>query len=267
MFLRPPLPLSQLIPRLRERGWIDWDSAHPKAADPLNALRAVQEYQRWHGLRADGVAGPVTARHLAAPRFCGHPDRMPLRNRAPRWPHVGVTVCWDGALPNVSRDQAHGCLEIALKTWARACALRPVLTTNAKTANIRLQSGVIDGAGKTLAWQELPIDVTREAQLDGLYDRQEPWHALETPPASLAYVDLTSVLVHELGHGWGLDHAAGEGAVMSAIYAGLRALQVWDTAAIRGLYPGAGLADEPSPPAATVQRVMIEGQFKITAVK
>lgn len=266
MFVRPPLPLAQLVPRLQERGWIDFDLAHPKASSGVEVLRAVQDYQRWHGLRADGVAGPITSRHLAAPRFCSHPDRMALRHTPARWPHVAVTVCWDGMLPTVSRDEAMGCLELALATWARACALRPTVSTNPKTANIRLQTGVIDGAGKTLAWQQLPIDVRESAQLDGLYDRQEPWYAKPEPPPSFAYVDLLSVLIHELGHGWGLDHAAGDGAVMSAIYAGLRALQAWDVAAIAALYPGPGRADD-SPPAPVTQRVLIEGNFSIRAVE
>ena len=271
MFHRRVLNPLALIPRLLERGWIDFDSADPRAADDLLRFRAVRDYQRHFGLKPDGIAGPVTTRHLMLPRFCKHPDRMELGRRGDppaKWPHLNVTVAWDGDLPNVARSDVMGCLERALKNWARVCALRPTIAVNAKTANIVLKTGQIDGSGRTLAWQELPVQVTETSRKQGLYDVAEPWSASAQPPATLAIVDLEATQFHELGHGWGLDHANGEGAAMSPIYAGLRVAQAWDVAAIAALYPGPGWEEE-EPPVVIPrsQRVLIEGQFTIRAVK
>ncbi len=253
MFLRKILDRVHLISRLQERGWVNYDAAHPRAADDLATFLAVRDYQRYWGLKDDGIAGPVTARHLALPRFCKHPDHMALGRRTAavaKWPHLNVTVTWDGDLPDVPRSTAMGCLERALKNWSRVCALRPTIATNAKTANIVLQTGQIDGSGKVLAYQQLPFDVIATSRLLGMYDVAEPWSASITPPPTLALVDLDATLFHELGHGWGLDHANGEGAAMSPIYAGLRTAQAWDVAAIQALYPGPGW--EEATPAAPV---------------
>jgi len=274
--MRTVITPGSLTDRLQELGWIDFDSTDSRAAGGLDLFRAVSRYQQHHGLRSDGIAGPVTARHLAAPRFCKHPDVMPLRGRQPKWPHRNVSVCWDGQLLSVSREEVLGCLERALRSWALVSALRPVVATNPKTANLLLVTGVIDGSGKVLAYQELPYDVDERSQRNGVYDRQEPWWGKLAPPPTLAYVDLESVFFHECGHGWGLDHAPGDGAAMSALYAALRSPQEWDRRAIGALYPGPVL-EVPStptpppgtpatPPPASSQRVLIAGNFTITHV-
>ncbi|HTM53835.1 MAG TPA: matrixin family metalloprotease [Pirellulales bacterium] len=214
----------------------------------------VAGFQSTHGLVADGVIGPVTARVAERPRMCGVVDR--ISGTMARWDFTA----WDGtrwigdpanivlryfitaAVPGWSMEQTKTALATALTLLTADCAVDFVAAAQANDANILYNIGAIDGPSSTLAWCELPYGPqTKTSQLKSLTDSSEPWVNSADPPNGR--LDVVRVWCHESGHGLGLEHGP-EGCLMAPYYdPTIRSPQAWDKDQLKTRYgprvPGA----------------------------
>lgn len=187
---------DQLVNRLSALGWI-----------AATLREAVLAYQNWHGLKPDGVAGPVTVRHIELPRFCGLPDFM-VQDQTCAWPHKKITWNITGALPGMSAADQKAAYALAWSFWAEVCDIQPEYTAS-RAANVLMGAGGIDRAGGTLAWSELPCGSGESDTLNQKYDTLEPWGAFDVTEDSRGQIDIVRVACHEIGHVIGIPHIQG----------------------------------------------------------
>lgn len=175
---------------------------------------ATAEYQSWHGLKPDGIPGPITQRHLGMPRFCALPDRAPMRAELAKFPTLEVTYANAHAAPGFTLAETQAITDLAISEWNTTSGLKAV-RSDVTTATILLSVGRIDGRNGTLAWSEL----AQRPRTQQMYDSAEPWkrgqgwNAVQYPA-----IDLLVVMLHELGHAFGIDHAPGSDHLLSPIY-------------------------------------------------
>src|SRR5437868_2472812 len=96
-----PAVWMEVVQRLIELGWLLWGGKVPPSAKgqvPSHAKQALKRYQRWAGLKPDGVPGPITLNHLRQPRWCGTPDAQGA-GQVCKWPQLDVTWNIAGSLP------------------------------------------------------------------------------------------------------------------------------------------------------------------------
>jgi len=184
---------------LKRNGWIGKQSVTP---DQLT--RAVKSYQRLFGLRADGVAGPITGRTLTE-RFCSVPDHALAARSA--WPREqareGLTWAIAGKLtgsPRMSTSDYKGVVALSLAHISTVCGARFGYTPNARTADVVMNTHR-EGPGGVLAWSQLPPG----RNLKQSYDDAERWHWKSVDPAP-GTIGLIHVIRHEWGHALGLGH-------------------------------------------------------------
>lgn len=234
--------------KLIAHGWI------PASAGPSVSLEtAIRQYQAFHGLAVDGWAGPITQRHLAMPRFCACPDRMTAGNGA-KWDHLDVSYFVRDPLPRWTLEETWRAADWAFAQWAAITALKPRRSETRNEADILITVGPIDGAGKVLAWSNLPPARPVMQRYDS---RESGWILSATPGA---YIDAGAVIAHEVGHALGLEHDARSGQLMSPTYEpGLRVPQANDKARIVELY---GANTNPPPVKVKLDRlvVSVDGQ-------
>jgi Matrixin/Putative peptidoglycan binding domain len=174
--------------------------------------QAIREYQRFHGLEPDGLVDVRTA-HVLERRRCGLPDfNFKSGDTACKWPHREITYFADIKLPGINDEQAKQAYDIAFSQWAAVCNIEPKRAEQHNEANIYARSGKgkkhgLDDRGGTLAWSELPCDVTENIQLDQMFDEAEEW----------SFNMAVAVICHELGHALGLPHLA-KGNLMAPYY-------------------------------------------------
>jgi peptidoglycan hydrolase-like protein with peptidoglycan-binding domain len=173
---------------------------------------AVKEYQTFHGLEPTGVVGVRTA-HVLARHRCGLPDFNISSGSGPcKWPMKKITYHPQLVLPGITEVQASLAFDAAIMQWANVCDIEPVRVDTPDLANIYARSGRgravnLDDRGGTLAWSELPCDVSANMQLDQMFDEAENW----------SFDMAVAVICHELGHALGLAHL-GKGNLMAPYY-------------------------------------------------
>src|SRR5207253_1984094 len=136
----------------------------------------LRRYQRWAGLKPDGVPGPVTLHHLRQPRWCGTPDAMGA-DQVCKWPQLDVTWNIAGSLPGLSDADFRAAIQWATEQWNAACGIRLAYGANARTVNVLLTVANLGGPGGVLADQQLPCGASTNTQLIGRYDTSELWYA------------------------------------------------------------------------------------------
>lgn len=202
----------------------------------------VRKFQRIHGLKEDGIVGPVTDRFLDMPRFCAVPDRETVPNQRCRWDHTK----WDGsrfvggtpsamninyfvreAAPNLSLNETQAVAAASFAEIAAHAAVTFTPLANSNGANVLIKFGQIDGPSATLAYTELPCGPDTPAKLlDFLADNAEPWVVSADPPNGR--IDFQRVLIHEMLHLMGLEHGP-TGCIMAPYYdRSIRTMQAWD---------------------------------------
>lgn len=213
---------------------------------------ATAEYQSWHGLKPDGIPGPITQRHLSMPRFCALPDRAPMRAELAKFPTLEVTYANAHAAPGFTLDETKLITDIACAEWNATSALKAV-RSDPQSATILLQVGRIDGKNGTLAWSEL----AQRPRTNQMYDSAEPWkRGNGWNIAQYPAIDLLVVMLHELGHAFGLDHAPGTTNLLSPIYSPNNPRPgAWEIDQMQKRYgkPQPGQTPSPQPPSPTPQ--------------
>lgn len=223
---------AEIVARLFTLGYfgdVPWSKVRGLHGERLD--RAIREYQRFHGLKSDGIVGAKTA-HVLLRHRCGLPDFNISGSDTPcRWPMPRITYYAKLRLPGINEDQADAAYDAAFAQWAAVCNIEPVRVADPNLANIFAKSGVgkhvgLDDRGGTLAWSELPCNVSENMQLDQMYDEAEDW----------SFNMAVAVICHELGHALGLAHL-GKGNLMAPYYdPGIRTPQKGDVSEIVKLY-------------------------------
>jgi hypothetical protein len=159
------------------------------------------------------------------------------------WKKGEITWTISGILNNFDQGQF---LNTAREAFAAWDAVIPKTFKEAEVgfaADLLITTGPIDGPGGVLAWSHLPDGSDR--QLLQRYDKGDNYVYSAAPPRGK--IDLLAVMIHEIGHAIGLEHAAQNSPdIMAPTYkAGLRSLQPGDIARIQRLY---GASSPPPPP-------------------
>lgn len=226
------LPTSEILKRLQHLGYFGkqpWTQVKKTSGKALEA--AIREYQNFNGLEPTGVVETRTA-HVMARRRCGLPDfNISGRSGPCKWPMKNITYFSKLNLPGISADQANLAYDAAIAQWSSVCDITPVRVNDVNLANIYARSGLgkscgLDDRGGTLAWSELPCDVTDQMQLDQMFDEAEAW----------SFEMAVAVICHELGHALGLAHLS-NGNLMAPYYdPNVTAPQKGDIAEMVALY-------------------------------
>jgi len=194
--------------------------------------KAVKAFQKWWGLKADGVVGDKTLRAMETPR-CGCPDKqdsdnpdqneynnmqaLVLENQA-KWNKCGLKYSVQGYVTGkIPKAQQKEIIKKAWGAWNDVCGIHVEEVRHAKDADIviKAEEGTahkFDGRGGTLAWAYLPTG--NDEQLAMKFDLAETWIANPRERGILMY----NVAVHEFGHLLGLTHSKVSSAIMAPYY-------------------------------------------------
>lgn len=174
-------------------------------------------------------------------QICGFSGkRQAAVGRLAKWPINRLTYAVVGGLGALSESDVAASAVDAWQWWADVCDIRAEYTANAKTANIVITAGRIDGASNVLAWSEMADGTLSQKQQR--YDASEVWTIAANPRPG--QIDLTRVQCHEIGHVLGSDHI-GAGNLLAPTYdAAIRRPQPGDIAEMVARY---GLPGKPTP--------------------
>ena len=204
--------------------------------------KAVKTFQRWFGLKADGIVGPMTLRAMETPR-CGCPDvideansthKMYMRMQSvieanmARWNKKGLTYAVHSYVGGgLSKKTQEEIFAGAFKAWDDVCGINICRVSSTSKADLVLSTGSgrrhnFDGRGGTLAWAYLPNG--RDNQLLMRFDLAETWVHNPRDRGILLF----NVACHEFGHMLGLTHSKKRGALMAPYYNPSVAVPQWD---------------------------------------
>lgn len=196
--------------------------------------------------------------HLIGKRFCGTPDKpvglasVPCRWDDTDWdgtkyvgPRTAVTRKFfvAGAAPGITLADTRRATQQAFDEIAKHAPVFGVETLVQSEANIVIKFGPIDGPSKILAQTELPCGPDSPSRvLSFIADSSEQW----------TYDFFCTVLTHELGHFWGLEHGP-TGNLMAPYYdPSISTFQTWDVQQIQSRYGNfQGTTPTPVPPTPT----------------
>lgn len=146
-------------------------------------------------------------------RICALEENLTLDASLSRWSKRTLTWCITGTLPRVSEEDEQAVYAKAWSLWAKVANIIPVYTTNARTADVRMGAGQIDGPLGTLAQSQLPNGTN--SPLWQTYDTAEAWSpAMSKAQWPSGTIPLLITATHELGHVLGLGHSQDKNAVM-----------------------------------------------------
>jgi predicted Zn-dependent protease len=231
---------------------------------------AAKAFQRWFGLKPDGIVGAKTVRAMQEPR-CGCPDILDkdkeehaeylqmqelVAEKKIKWSKTRLTYAIDGHLTGLSKALQAEMISAAFNSWTslidleiHRCSIRKV-----KDADIVIGVGSgkthrFDGRGGTLAWAYLPHN---DKQLRMRFDLAETWVKAPFERG----IHLQTVAAHEIGHLLGLKHSKAKGALMAPYYnpfVGKPQVKD-DISRIQSLYGASGLPESlTSPPDRVVE--------------
>lgn len=249
------VPDEMLVHLLQQSGFLPLKGT----IDAAKIRNAVKDYQLFHGLKSDGVAGPRTERHLRQIRYCDHPDRMDFVSKG----------CWDrsrsmdlkwgvsGSVTGISLDDFKATYQASWDEWKKHANIHATYTKNIKTANIIVAGEKMDGKQGTLGQSYLPPEMdfwgVENTALGQQYDTDELWN-------QQGQVKLLPVMIHENGHVWGSPHLK-SGAIMQPYYSSsIVTPQAADIAEVSELYgpPAINPNPDPSPVDPELSTVTIE---------
>jgi len=194
--------------------------------------KGVKAFQKWWGLKADGIVGEKTLRAMEIPR-CGCPDKQDAdnpeqsgynnmqalvqENRA-KWNKTGLKYTVQGYVGGkIPKAKQKEIIRRAWGAWNNVCGIHVEEVSNVKDADIVIKGGQgpehqFDGRGGTLAWAYLPDG--NDTRLTMKFDLAETWVNSHKERGILMY----NVAVHEFGHLLGLTHSKVSSAVMAPFY-------------------------------------------------
>lgn len=152
---------------------------------------SLPDYQRWFGLKPDGVIGPKTSSRLMEKR-CGVPDNLALQHAQIPRNCMDVPVAWE--FDEIDAEVAAKAWKLAIDKWNAACGLRAHIVESIRDAIVWATDGPLPGG--TLAWSMFPR---------GCKDKIEERYDTEEIPYLVLF--LAKIILHELGHAWGLEHS------------------------------------------------------------
>lgn len=216
--------------------------------------RAVRRYQRFYGLKPDGIVGPVTKRHMERPR-CGVADipvmpamavaGAPFVLRGCSYPRRDLSYTFLNDTPDLPGGRDQDIVRQAFQSWQEVADLRFTEVGRNANADFRVawrRGDHGDGnpfdelggpGGNTLAHAFFPPPCGGPTAGDLHFDEAETWI---DDPAGRGIL-LLQVAIHEIGHLLGLSHSNDESAIMFAFYAPDRVnLAQDDINGIRALY-------------------------------
>lgn len=246
------LERSRLVNLLWARGWWPQYTSGSEAVASLDLQTfnfAMLEYQ--------ALLGVPPSEDNAEVRFCLHPDRPPVRSGICKWGHSPITWHTEGGLNGVSAADFKATADMAYAKWAAVCGAVFKYIPNPKTANLWLHAANLGGSGGVLADQQLPCGASSTAQMEGRYD-SEFWRL---PGSSVGRIPLLTTIVHEMGHGIGIDHGP-QGCIMApTLNMMLQELQAWDIAEGRKRYGDPKPSAPVPPPSGKTHLITIEGRI------